>query len=81
MKPQEKEEIQGMPERYRPLGAGKIWLYQLLFLVPIIGFFTMVAFAFDTKNYARRQFAIYQFMLLLLIMSVLFIVFVVNLAM
>lgn len=79
MKPQEKEEIRNMPEGYRPLGAGKIWLYRLIFLIPIAGFFIMVCFAFDMKNYARRQFAMHHFMLLLLVVCVWFILFVIRL--
>lgn len=80
MKPQEKEDIRNMPEEYRPLGAGRIWLYRLLFLIPLVGFFIMVCFAFDMKNFARRQFAIHCFMFLLLFFCIFFILFVIRLA-
>ena len=57
MNNREKEEIDRLPQKYRPLGAWGYFGYQLLFSIPIAGFICLIIFAFSDANINRRSFA------------------------
>lgn len=53
----EKEEINLLPPKYRPLGAWSYFGYNILFALPLIGWIFMVVFALSDTNINRRSFA------------------------
>ena len=57
MKDYEREEIRDLPDKYRPMGAWSYFGYQLLFMIPLIGFICLVIFALNDSNINRRSFA------------------------
>lgn len=57
MNNREKEEINCLPEKYRPLGAWAYFGYQILFALPLVGFICLIVFAFSDNNINRRSFA------------------------
>ncbi len=67
----EKEEIGGLPEKYRPLTAWAYVGYQLLFAIPFIGFIILLVFCFSDGNINRRSFARSYFCVFLLVLIVL----------
>ena len=57
MNNQEKEEIESLPYKYRPISPWGYWGYQLLFSIPVAGFILMIIYAFNKDNINRRNFA------------------------
>ncbi len=57
MKDYEIEEINKLPEKYRPLSAWSFWGYGLLFSIPIAGFILLIVFSLSNSNICRRNFA------------------------
>ncbi len=57
MNQQEKNEIERLPEKYRPLGAWSYFGYSILFALPLVGWICLLVFAFSGKNIVRRSFA------------------------
>ena len=57
MNSKEREEIDKLPDKYRPLGAWGYFGYQLLFTIPLVGFICLIVFAFSDSNINRRSFA------------------------
>ncbi len=53
----EREEIEKLPAKYKPLGAWKIFGYNILFAIPLIGFICLIVFAFNNNNIVRRSLA------------------------
>ena len=53
----EKEEIEKLPEKYRPLGAWKIFGLNILFAIPLVGFICAIVFALNGNNIQRRSLA------------------------
>ncbi len=53
----EKNEINTLPPKYRPLGAWSYFGYNILFALPLIGWIFMVVFALSDSNINRRSFA------------------------
>lgn len=53
----EKNEIERLPEKYRPISPWGYWGYQILFSIPIAGFIVLIVFAFSKDNINRRNFA------------------------
>lgn len=53
----EKQEIERLPEKYRPLGAWAYFGYSLLFSLPLVGFIVLIVFALSDSNINRRSFA------------------------
>ena len=53
----EKEEINALPAKYRPLGAWSYFGYNILFALPFIGWIFMIVFALSDTNINRRSFA------------------------
>lgn len=57
MNRQEKEEIERLPYKYRPLGAWAYFGYTILFNIPLAGFIVLIIFALSSDNINRRSFA------------------------
>ncbi len=57
MNSKEREEIDRLPDKYRPLGAWGYFGYQLLFTIPLVGFICLIVFALSDGNINRRSFA------------------------
>ena len=57
MNSKEREEIDRLPDKYRPLGAWGYFGYQLLFSIPLVGFICLIVFALSDGNINRRSFA------------------------
>lgn len=55
----QKSEIteEDLPEQFKPLGAWKYFLLQILFAIPIVGFVFLIIFSFKKSNINRRNFA------------------------
>lgn len=53
----EKQEIEKLDPKYRPLGAWAYFGYSLLFALPIVGFICLIVFAFNSGNIIRRSYA------------------------
>lgn len=70
MTPQEKDFIEKLPEKYRPIGAWHYFGYSILFAIPLIGWIFLIVFAFSDKNINRRSFARSFFCAYLLVLIV-----------
>ena len=57
MKREEKAEIQKLPEKYRPIGAWKIFGLSILYAIPLIGQIFMIIHALSDNNINRRCYA------------------------
>lgn len=75
----EKEEIAKLPEKYKPLGAWKVFGYNLLFALPLIGFICAIVFAFNNNNIPRRSLARAYFCGMLIGMIVFAVFFIIAL--
>lgn len=53
----EKDEINRLPNKYRPLGAWSYFGYQILFMIPLAGLICLIVFSFSDSNINRRSFA------------------------
>lgn len=53
----EKDEIERLPGKYRPIGAWGYFGYTILFSLPIIGQLCLLIFALSGSNINRRSFA------------------------
>lgn len=53
----EEMEVERLNEKYRPLGAWEYFGYNLLFLIPLVGFICLIVFSFINSNINRRNFA------------------------
>ena len=74
MNQQEKQEIQYLPPKYRPLGAWSYFGYNLLFCIPLIGFICLIVFACSSANinrrsYARSFFCIYVIVIVIVVIA------------
>lgn len=57
MTPSEKNEINNLPAKYKPLGAWHYFGYTILFAIPLVGLICMIVFAVSDKNINRRSYA------------------------
>lgn len=53
----EKQEINNLPAKYKPLGAWTYFGYTILFAIPLVGLICMIVFAVSDKNINRRSYA------------------------
>lgn len=53
----ETNEVQQLPDKYRPLGAWAYFGYELLFSIPIVGIICLIMFSLNDSNINRRNFA------------------------
>lgn len=53
----EKNEIEQLPDKYRPMGAWSYLGYNILYSIPVIGFIFLVVFALSDSNISRRSHA------------------------
>ena len=75
----EKNEICRLPRKYRPLGAWSYFGYQLLFVIPLIGFILLIVFLLSDANINRRSFARSYFCVyLILLVIILFVLVIVG---
>ncbi|MDE6597543.1 MAG: ABC transporter permease [Clostridia bacterium] len=74
----EKEEINRLPAKYRPLGAWAYFGYQLLFSIPLVGLICIIVFACSGDNINRRSYARSFFCVYIIVGIVLIIVLVVG---
>lgn len=72
----EKDEINQLPNKYRPLGAWGYFGYQILFSLPLIGFIALLVCAFSSTNINRRSFARSFFCIYVIVIVILVIVLV-----
>ena len=57
MKDYEKQEIETLPSKYRPIGAWGYFGLTILFSLPVIGWLCLIIFACSGSNVNRRSFA------------------------
>ena len=57
MKKYEKDEIQKLPPKYRPIRAWGYFGLNILFAIPVIGWICLIVFACSKKNIVRRSYA------------------------
>ena len=76
MKKYESDEIYGLPNKYRPLGAWAYFGYQLLFLIPLVGFICLIVFALNNQNINRRNFARSYFCIYVILIAIIILVIV-----
>lgn len=67
----EKEEINTLPNEYRPMGAWGYFWHSVLFLIPIIGWIALLICAFNSYSIPCRSFARSYFVAFFLISSIL----------
>ena len=53
----EDDEINSLPEKYRPLGAWAYFGYSILFSIPIVGFIFLIVFSISGSNINRCNYA------------------------
>lgn len=53
----EKEEIAGLPEKYRPFGAWSFFGFTILYAIPVVGLICCIVFSCLGGNITRRSFA------------------------
>lgn len=53
----ERDEIEKLPYKYRPMSAWGYFGYSLLFLIPVAGFIFLLVFSLSNVNINRRCFA------------------------
>ncbi len=70
----EKNEIEQLPYKYRPLGAWSYFLYTILFSIPVIGIIFLIIFALDGGQVVRRSFARSYFCIYILVIVIVAIV-------
>ena len=73
MNNQERDEIERLPYKYRPLGAWGYFGYQLLFSIPLVGFICLIIFALSDSNINRRSFA-RSYFCITIIVAVIFVI-------
>lgn len=55
-----------IPEDYEPIGMWGYFGYQLLFMIPVVGWILCISFAVMAKNYNLRNFSRSQFCYLII---------------
>lgn len=66
----EKNEIEKLDSKYRPIGAWGYFGYNILFGIPLIGFICLLVFCFSDSNINRRSYARSFFCAALLVLIV-----------
>lgn len=57
MDPIEEEELESIPEKFRPMSAWGYLGYSILFMIPIIGWICLTVFALSGYSINRRSFS------------------------
>ena len=70
MNQEELNEIQTLPDKYKPLTAWQYFGYSILFALPIVGLILTIIFSLDSSNINRRSFARSYFCILILVIIV-----------
>lgn len=66
----EQNEVNSLPEKYRPMTAWAYFGYQLLFSIPLVGLILLLVFAFNGGNINRRNFARSYFCFLVIVVAI-----------
>lgn len=75
----ELDEINGLPEKYRPLTAWAYFGYSILFAIPLVGFILTIVFSFNDANINRRSFARSYFCVWVLLLILCLMIFILSL--
>ncbi len=70
MNQEELNEIQSLPNKYKPLTAWQYFGFSILFALPIVGLILTIIFSLDNSNINRRSFARSYFCVLILVIIV-----------
>lgn len=70
MNQEELNEIQSLPNKYKPLTAWQYFGLGILFALPIVGLILTIIFAFDNSNINRRSYARSFFCVLILVIII-----------
>lgn len=70
----ERQQLEKLPQEYRPLGAWAYFGYSILFAIPIVGLICMIVFALSDSNINRRNYARSFFCMVVIVVVVLLIV-------
>lgn len=65
----EKDEINSLPYKYRPMTVGAYIGYGILFGIPLIGFICILIFSFNRGSINRRSYARYWLFVILLVVA------------
>lgn len=63
----EKDEINSLPYKYRPMTLGSYIGYGILFAIPVVGLICILIFSFNSGSINRRSYARYWLFLSLLL--------------
>lgn len=70
MNQEELNEIQSLPNKYKPLTAWQYFGFSILFALPIVGLILTIIFSLNNSNINRRSFARSYFCVLILVIIV-----------
>ena len=70
MNQEELNEIQSLPNKYKPLTAWQYFGFSILFALPIVGLILTIIFSLNNSNINRRSFARSYFCILILVIIV-----------
>ncbi len=70
----ERQEIQNIPEKYRPMSSWSYFGHQILYSIPILGLIFLIIHAISGKNINRRSFARSYFCFLIIVLVLVLII-------
>jgi hypothetical protein len=74
------DDVNALPEKYKPIGMWAYFGYEILFSIPVIGWIFLLIYSFgNTKNINLRNFA-RSYFCLVIIVAVLVVIFLIILA-
>ena len=68
------DEIQQLPEKFRPLSMWGYFGYMILFSIPLVGLVALIVFSLSDANINRRNFARSYFCFLIIIVILIIVV-------
>ncbi len=77
MSRQERDEIRGLPDKYKPMGAWGYWAWSIIYSFPIVGFIFVIVNSLRNCNIARRNHArsfICTYILILIFIGITFLI-------
>jgi len=78
MNQEEFDEIERLPEKYRPLSPWVYFGYTILYSIPIVGFIILLINAFSNANINKRNFARSYFCVLIVLAVLIAIIVVIG---
>ena len=73
------DEINRLPEQYRPLSPWAYFGLQLLFCVPVVGFVFLIVFSCSSANINRRNFARSYFCVYIIVAVIVAVILLISL--